>query len=81
MRLSQLNTMIPGDFATVVRQAGVLGARYDAEQLFCALEAECRAKASGGKQVRGFVVARICPVTQFVSRLATHTNFWFCLLA
>ena len=31
----------------------MLGTRYDAEQLLGALEAECRAKASGGKQARG----------------------------
>lgn len=54
-RLSRLSMLTPGDFATIVRQARTLGARYDAEQLLCALEAECRAKASGGKQVRGFM--------------------------
>ena len=48
MRLSQLSTLMPGDFATVVRQARALGTRYDAEQLFGVLEAECRAKTSGG---------------------------------
>jgi len=55
MRLSQLRTLAPGDYATVVRQARVLGARYDAEQLLGALEAECLAKMSEGKQVRGFM--------------------------
>ena len=55
MRLSQLSTLTPGDFATVVRQARVLGTRYDAEQLLAALAAECRAKLSEEKHVRGFV--------------------------
>lgn len=52
-RFSQLRTLTPGDFATVVRQAGALGTSYDAEQLLGALEAECLAKASGRKQVKG----------------------------
>ena len=55
VRLSKLSTLTPGDFATVVRQARALGVCYDAEQLLGALEAEFRAKMSGGKQVRGFV--------------------------
>ena len=54
LRLSKLSTLTPGDFATVVRQARALGTRYDAEQLLGALEAECLAKMSGGKQVTGF---------------------------
>jgi hypothetical protein len=54
VRLSQLRTLTPRDFATVVRQARALGTRYDVEQLLGALEAECMAKASGGKQVKGF---------------------------
>ena len=44
MRLSQSNTLTPGDFATVVRQARALGERYDSERLLAALEEECRAK-------------------------------------
>ena len=54
MRLSKINTLTPGDFATVVRQARALGTRYNAEQLLSALEAECRAKTSGTKLVQGF---------------------------
>ena len=50
VRLSQLSTLMPCDFATVVRQARALGTRYDAEQLLGALEAECRAKARGGSR-------------------------------
>lgn len=53
-RLSQLRTLTPGDFSTVVRQSRALGTRYDAEQLLGALEAECQAKMSEAKQVTGF---------------------------
>lgn len=75
VRLSQLSTLTPSDFATVVRQARALGTRYDAEQLLGALKAECRAKASGGSRFADLLVARICPVTQFASRLGTHPSF------
>lgn len=53
-RLSQLRTLTPGDFATVVRQARAMGTRYGAERMMAALEEECRAKQRGGKQVQGF---------------------------
>lgn len=53
-RLSTFRTLTPGDFVTIVRQARALGTRYDAEQLLCALEAECRGKERGVKRVRGF---------------------------
>ena len=46
---------IPGDFATVVRQAKALGCHYDADRLIAALEEECRAKQRGAKPVVGFV--------------------------
>jgi len=55
MRLAKLSAFTPGDFATVVRQARALGARYDAERLMAALEEECRAKTREGKLVRGFI--------------------------
>lgn len=55
VRLSQLSTLTPGDFATVRRQTRALGTHYDAEQLLNALEAECRAKLSGEKQVKGLI--------------------------
>ena len=50
VRLSQLNTLTPGDFATIVRQARAMGTRYDAEELIGALEAECQAKQAGGNR-------------------------------
>lgn len=53
-RLARLVNLTPGDFATVIRQARVLGKSYDAEQLLAALEEECRAKEGSRKQVRGF---------------------------
>lgn len=54
VRLSQLRTLTPGDFATVVRQARALGERYDSERLLAALEEECRAKQRGMRPVPGF---------------------------
>lgn len=54
-RLMRLDNLTPGDFATVMRQARLLGKPFDAEQLVAALEAECVAKMNGGKQVRGFL--------------------------
>lgn len=54
-RLSKLSTLTPGDVATVVRQARVLGTQYDAQRLLAALEEECRAKERGMKPVKGFV--------------------------
>ena len=54
-RLMRLDNLTPGDFATVMRQARALGEPFDAAQLLSALEAECRAKVSTGKQVRGFM--------------------------
>jgi len=53
MRLSQLNTLTPGDFAIVVRGARGLGEPYDSERLMVALEEECRAKQRGMKPVAG----------------------------
>lgn len=55
MRLSQLRTLTPGDFATAVRQARMLGKPFDSERLLVALEEECRAKQHGMKPVAGFV--------------------------
>lgn len=54
-RLARLANLTPGDFATVLRQARVLGRSYDAEHLLAALEEECRAKEKPGRQVRGFM--------------------------
>ncbi len=55
VRLSQLRTLTPRDFATVVRLARVLGELFDSERLLKALEEECRAKQHGMKSVTGFV--------------------------
>ena len=54
-RLMRFDNLTPGDFATVMRQARLLGKPFDAEQLVAALEAESLAKMNGGKQVRGFL--------------------------
>ncbi len=53
-RLHRLSTLTPGDYATVIRQARVLGKPFDGEQLMAVLEEECKAKAGTTKQVRGF---------------------------
>ncbi|TSA00876.1 MAG: AAA family ATPase [Nitrospiraceae bacterium] len=53
-RLVRLANLTPGDYATVLRQARVMGKNYDAEQLLVALEEECKAKEGSRKQVRGF---------------------------
>lgn len=55
LRLSKLDTLTPGDFATVVRQARAMGKTYDSERLVAALEEECRAKLRGMNAVKGFV--------------------------
>lgn len=55
LKLARLETLTPGDFATVVRQARALGMRYGSEKLLAALEEECRAKRRGVKLVTGFV--------------------------
>lgn len=53
-RLMRLDNLTPGDFATVLRQARLLGKPYDAEQLVVALEAECLAKQPGKRPPAGF---------------------------
>ncbi len=57
-RLARLNTLTPGDFNTVLRQAQLLGKRYEAEELLAALEAECRAKDGNTPRVAGFFSCR-----------------------
>jgi hypothetical protein len=54
-RLIRFANLTPGDYATVLRQARVIGKQYDAEELLRALEEECRAKEGSRKQVRGFI--------------------------
>ncbi len=53
-RLARLTTLTLGDFVTVLRQAQLLGKRYDAEELLAVLEAECRAKDGNTTRVTGF---------------------------
>ncbi len=53
-RLCQLDTLTPGDFAVVVRQARLLGGRVVPGQLLEELRRECDAK-TGGRRPIGFV--------------------------
>lgn len=43
-RLAALDQLVPGDFAAVQRQAGILGAAPDADEFLCLLEGEHRVK-------------------------------------
>ncbi len=54
-RLSQLRTLTPRNFATVVCQARALGEDYDSDRLMAALEEECRVKLRGINPVTAFV--------------------------
>jgi len=77
VRLSQLITLTPGDFATGVRHARALVEPYDSERLMAALEKECRAKQRGMKPVAGFhasgTVYHDCPLAPCGTCLrATH---------
>lgn len=53
-RLAALTTVTPGDVATALRQARLLGQALTPEGLLGALEEECRAKLQGRKPVTGF---------------------------
>ena len=53
--LNQLNTLTPGDFATVRRQAALFNVTLTAEEWIKRLTLECRNKAGGVKQPIGFV--------------------------
>jgi hypothetical protein len=81
VRLSQLRTLTPDDFATVVHQASALWTRYDAEQLLGALEAECRAKMSEEKHVRGFVGGQDLSCHPVRLKACDTPSLKFCLLA
>lgn len=50
-RLSQLENLTPGDFATVARQWTVLGEAPDAGALLIALENECRVKGGVARRI------------------------------
>lgn len=52
MPLSELSMLTLADFSIVVRQLRALGARYYTEQLLGALEAECQARMTEGRQVK-----------------------------
>jgi len=52
--LDQLNTLTPGDFATVRRQALLLETTVDARALLVALERECRNKPNAQRSRLGF---------------------------
>ena len=53
--LNQLNTLTPGDFATVRRQAALFNVTLTAEEWLLRLTQECRNKMGGMKQPIGFV--------------------------
>ena len=54
-RLNALETLVPGDFAVIRRQAALIGIDPDPEQFLAELEAECRIKPAGGHRPIGFV--------------------------
>jgi SpoVK/Ycf46/Vps4 family AAA+-type ATPase len=55
MRLDQMITLTPGDFATVRRQEQLLGENYEAEAFLCLLEQECQVKDGQVSRSIGFV--------------------------
>jgi len=55
MRLDQMITLTPGDFATIRRQEMVLGEPYEADQFLCLLEHECQVKQGPTNKPIGFV--------------------------
>lgn len=55
-QLTALTNLTPGDFATVRRQARVLGCLADGPSLMAALEEESRAKFNGRTRIKGFVI-------------------------
>ncbi len=54
-RLNALETLVPGDFAVIRRQAALIGIDPGPEQFLAELEAECRIKPAGGHRPIGFV--------------------------
>ena len=55
MRLDQLATLTPGDFATVRRQERLLGERYGTDEFLHLLEQECQVKDGQAYRSIGFV--------------------------
>ena len=57
-QLNQLNNLAPGDFATVRRQAALLGITLTAEELVKRLTQECKNKAGNSNRPIGFIHSR-----------------------
>ncbi len=53
-QLQRLDNLTPGDFATVIRKARVLGKSYSSEQFIAEIESECRVKTGGRGPISGF---------------------------
>jgi len=56
-RLLRLANLTPGDFATVLRQEGILGETFDPEALLQAIEGESAAKPGARSRSIGFTAA------------------------
>ena len=54
-RLMQLDSLVPGDFAVVKRQSGLLGEALAPDEFLTELENECRLKPGAAKQAMGFL--------------------------
>lgn len=54
-RLLQLDNLVPGDFAVVKRQSGLLGEALAPSDFLTELENECRLKPGAAKQTMGFL--------------------------
>lgn len=53
-RLQRLDNLTPGDFATVIRKARVLGKSFSGDQFLTEIESECRIKNGGKNPINGF---------------------------
>ncbi len=51
----QLDSLVPGDFAVVKRQSGLLGEALAPDEFLTELENECRLKPGAAKQAMGFL--------------------------
>lgn len=57
LRINQLTNLTPGDFATVRRQAKLVGVTLTADELLKRLILECQAKLDSGRRPIGFIQA------------------------
>ena len=57
LRINQLTNLTPGDFATVRRQAKLVGVSLTADELLKRLILECKAKLDSGSRPIGFIQA------------------------